>query len=73
MRILIQNCKTSLFLTSDLLWTDRPQDAVQFKSAVGGYNFIHDNLLADVQLLFQFGDSEFEFRTPVTKGCQETP
>jgi hypothetical protein len=70
MRILIQNCKTKLFLKEDLSWTETIKAALGFGSGTSAIAFYQKLSIEDVQLVYDFDNSAFNFVTPISVSCR---
>lgn len=72
MRILIQNCKTGRFLTSNGGWCEDPAEARNFPSSGQAVNFCMAADCEDVQVILKFSRSELDVKLPLSASCKES-
>jgi hypothetical protein len=70
MRVLIQNCKTKLFLKKDRGWTEKMEEALSFDSGTSAITFYQQMCIPDVQLVYDTGDPSLNFTSPVSASCR---
>ena len=71
MKILIQNCKTGLFLTSTGDWDPNPAEAWVFPTSGQAVNYCVRQECADVQVVLKFEQDDLDVRLPLSEGCRE--
>ncbi len=60
MKILLQHCRTRLYLRSLGNWTTNPQEARDFQHSQRAFDFARDHELTGVQIAIKFIDSQFD-------------
>jgi hypothetical protein len=68
MRVLIQNCKTLKFYSTDGKWTSDCPQAKDFRGSVLALDFIRDNHLHHTQIILKFPREEMDVTLP-SKDC----
>jgi hypothetical protein len=71
MRILIQNCKTFLYLKGPGEWTASADDATEFKRSVDALTFCTKANLEDVQIVLKFPAGRYDVNIAATDGCRK--
>ena len=70
MRILLQHCRTQLYLRSLGNWTTNPHDALDFQHSQRAIDFARQHDLPGVQIAIKFIDSQFDEVFPLPSGAR---
>lgn len=70
MRILIQNCKTGLYLTEDEAWCSDPTQARSFPSSGQAVSYCVRRECLDSQVVLKFEKDDLDVRLPLTQSCK---
>ncbi len=60
MKILLQHCRTRLYLRGLGNWTTNPQEALDFQHSQRAIDFARQHELTGVQIAVKFVDSQFD-------------
>ena len=71
MTIVIQNCKTHLYLHRNGDWTEDPNAAADFESSVLARSYIQTHHLAQAQIVMRFGDPRYDVVVPISEECRD--
>ena len=71
MRILVQNCKSGQFLTSDGEWSPDVLMAREFESSGQAVSFCVRKDCADVQVVLKFTRDDMDVKLPVSATCKD--
>ncbi|EEF61767.1 hypothetical protein [Pedosphaera parvula] len=71
MRILIQNCKTYLYLKAPGEWTASADEATDFKRSVDALTHCAKANLEDVQIVLKFPTGLYDVNIAATDGCRK--
>jgi hypothetical protein len=66
--VLIQNCHTLNYLTTEYHWKREVNAACRFTSSLCALNYIRVNDLKNVQIVLYFGDPRFDLKTAASEG-----
>jgi hypothetical protein len=69
--IVIQDCKTHLYLTSYGVWSDQLANAKPFRTGDLAISFCIDQEISMAQIVLKFDKEEHDIRFPVSKGCHD--
>jgi hypothetical protein len=70
MRVLLLNTKTGLYFQSSDSWTSDPESARDFGTSLKAAIFAQDQLLEDLEVYLDFGDSDWNVQLPVKTRSQ---
>jgi hypothetical protein len=70
MTIVIQNCKTNLYLHANGEWTEDVSAAARFGSSAEALQFTLENSLPQVQIVLKFRDEAQDIVLPVSDDCR---
>ena len=74
MKVLLQNCKTLEFYTSDGSWSPNSDEALDFGASARVLEFCQLHHPPDVQIVLKFTNARYDLQFPVTDGCRnESP
>ena len=73
MKILIQNCKTHLYLKSVSDWTSDPEEAKNFKTSDQAIKICAEHHIPAVQIVLKFDNRAYDVPIPITEECRESP
>lgn len=71
MKILIQNCKTHLYLKSLSEWTPDPEEARSFKTSDQAIRLCAEHRIPAVQIVLKFDNAAYDVPIPITEECGE--
>ena len=71
MTIVIQNCKSHLYLHRNGEWTEDAAAAANFGSSVAARSYIQAHGLAAAQIVMCFGDPKYDVVLPISEECRD--
>jgi hypothetical protein len=70
-KILVQNCRTHLYLVSLMEWTPNPEKARNFANSEQALAFCTEHRLPEVQIVLKFDCEKYDISVPITVECDE--
>jgi hypothetical protein len=66
MRVLLRHPTTGLYFLNSKEWTERPEDAWDFKTSVNALQLVTEMKMQEVEILLWFDDPRYNLTLPLT-------
>jgi hypothetical protein len=72
MKVLVQDCKSLLYLNADCQWVEKTDNAMQFSSGASAIEFCAQCRIPRAQVVLKFDHPKDDIKFPISEECQES-